>query len=325
MRPDVNDSAPGQVCRPATSELLRRFVQAYWLRPENAFWMTIRSNVLAECPFEPPTIDVSCGDGVFSFLHAGGVFDPAFDVFTTVAGLSRVRDEHVDMFDYVSDEYQPEIVSPPPYRIDVGTDLKPALLAKADRLNLYEELIEHDNDEPLPFDDGAFQTIYCNAAYWVTDIEHFLRELARVIRPDGRIILQVKLESIRQYTLEGHREALGDRVLDILGRGRVESWPSLADRATWEARFAAADLSIEDATPFITPTHAHIWDVGLRPIAPMLVKMANALTPQTRASIKEEWVDLFCDLLAPLCDPSLCLFSGDDEPAEIQYVLTPQI
>jgi hypothetical protein len=52
--------------------------------------------------------------------------------------------------------------------------------------------------------------------------------------------------------------------------------------------------------------------------------MANALAPATRADIKREWVDLLCELLSPLCRPTFDLFPGDDEPAEIQYVLCPQ-
>ena len=52
--------------------------------------------------------------------------------------------------------------------------------------------------------------------------------------------------------------------------------------------------------------------------------MAGALTPQTRASIKREWVELFCHLLDPLCDPDLNLLDTRDEPAEVQYVLTPR-
>jgi hypothetical protein len=114
---------------------------------------------------------------------------------------------------------------------------------------------------------------------------------------------------------------LGDRFLDLIGRGRLDCWPALADRATWEKRFAAAGLRVESAEPFITRTHAHIWDIGLRPIAPLLVKMAAALTPHTRAAIKKEWVDLFAELLEPICDPGFDLISGKGEPAEMQYVL----
>ncbi len=303
--------------------LLRRFLQAYWLRPENAFWMTLRSQTLSQTRLDRPCVDISCGDGVFSFLHCGGAFDPDFDVFTAVGRLDRVRDDHADIFDVATDEYRPTILSPPAQTVDVGTDRKQALLAKAARLGIYDRLVEHDNNRPLPFDDGAFQTVYCNAAYWVNRIDGFLGEMRRIARPEGRIVLQVKLDSMRRYTLTDYESTFGRRFLDIIGRGRIETWLTVASRQTWEARFARAGLTVESATPFITRTHAHIWDIGLRPIAPMLIRMANALTPATRASIKRDWVELFCELLSPVCDPDFDLFPVHDEPAEIQYVLIP--
>lgn len=309
---------PNPAIKPTT---LRRFLDAYWLRPENALWMTLRSEVLQEQRLHHPTIDVSCGDGIFMFLHLGGVFDPSFDVFRSVGRLNHVQSDHADMFDCVNDTYQPIITTSPADNLDVGIDVKPALLAKARRLALYERLVEHDNNQPLPLKDGSFRVVYCNAAYWVHNIDGFLRELARVVRPDGLVILHIKLDSLKRYTLEAHRAVLGNRVLDILGRGRLDCWPSLASRSTWESRFAAAGLTIEVETPFITRTHAHLWDIGLRPIAPMLVRMTQTLTPQTRASIKADWVDLFYDLFSPLLEPNLDLFPGNDEPGEIQYVL----
>jgi len=175
----------------------------------------------------------------------------------------------------------------------------------------------------LPFGDDTFQSVYCNAAYWIDHIDLFLRELKRITHPHGRIVLQVKLACMQRYTLSTFRDQLGDKFLDIIGRGRLDTWPTLADRAGWEQRFAQAGLCLEDARPFITRTHAQIWDVGLRPIAPMLVKMANGLEPASRLSIKKDWVELFCDLLAPFCDAQLDLFTQSTEPAEIQYILQP--
>ncbi|MCH7840467.1 MAG: methyltransferase domain-containing protein [Planctomycetes bacterium] len=319
--PNLSAPKPFQ-CSPAKQ--LRRFLQAYWLRPENALWMALRSEVLS--PYEPqhPSIDLACGDGVFSFLHCGGEFDPAFDVFTCVDRLDRVRDEHSDIFDCDGDQYRPAIQCHPPDTLDVGTDLKTNLLTKARRLDLYDRLVRHDNNQALPFEADSFQTVYCNAAYWVENIDGFLTEIGRITRPGGRIILQVKLDSMARYTLEAHRHLLGDRFLDIIGRGRIETWPTLADRRTWERRFISAGLDVQIATPFVTRTHAHLWDVGLRPIAPLLVRMANALTPSTRADIKRDWVDLLTSLLEPLCKPTLDLFDQPDEPAEIQYVLKPR-
>ncbi len=317
----------GSTCTVSTpvhrKELLRRFIQAYWLRPENALWMTLRSDALLRYPLEHPSIDLSCGDGVFSFLHCGGQFDPAFDVFTSVANVNSRSDGRADMFDHLTDDYHPLIASPPGHAIDVGTDFKQTSLRKAARLEFYGRLVEHDNNDPLPFENDTFRAVYCNSAYWVREIDRFLAELGRITQPDGLILLQVKLASLASYTLAAHRAILGDTFLDTIDRGRSECWPSLADRSTWESRFTTADLSVVDAAPFVTKTHGHIWDIGLRPIAPLLVKMTKAIATETRAAIKCEWVDLFCELLGPLCVPDLDLSGTPDEPAEIQYVLTP--
>ena len=313
---------------PATTvtpqERRRRFISAYWLRPENALWMILRSDALSKAAMRGPCIDLCCGDGVFSFLHAGGRFAPEFDVFHGVGRLDQIDSENADIFDYVDDEYQPSITTPPAYRIECGTDHKDNLIAKAARLDLYNRLVRTDHNDALPFDADSFETVYCNAVYWIERIDTFLGEIRRVTRPGGTVIFQVKLDHIHDCTLRRHRDQLGDRWLDIIDRGRAESWPSLCDRSTWERRFKSAGLEIVRETPFVTRTHAHIWDIGLRPIAPMLIKTMAAIHPHLRREIKRDWVDLFCRLLEPFCKPDLDLFTADGEPIEVQYELTPK-
>lgn len=315
--------SPPAVGGSAAAQRLRSFLSAYWLRPENALWMTLRSLALEECSIQGPVLDVCCGDGLFTFLHCGGALAPEFDVFTSVSNLDQVRANHADMFDHAAATYAPPITRPAQRQIDTGVDLKPALLAKAARLNLYTDLIEHDSNAPLPFLDGAFHTTYCNAAYWVREIDCLLDELARVTDPRGSVVLHVKLAEMKHWTLAGYREHLGDGLLDLIGRGRFETWPSMCDRLEWERRFQKAGLSVVSATPVATRTHAFLWDIGLRPLAPLLVRMANELTPQTRGQIKREWVDLLHDALTPLCRRDLDLCSGPPQFAELQYVLEP--
>lgn len=305
-------------------EKQRRFISAYWLRPENAFWMYLRSEALSLVPMRGPVADLGCGDGVFSFLHADGVFSTDFDVFGAVAQLEAVRSEAADIFDHVDDDYSPEIVSAPAFRLDVGTDLKSNLLGKAERLGLYNRLVPCDHNKPLPFDDDSFETVYCNTAYWVDHVAEFLSEVSRVTRSGGTVVLQVKLDAIADYTMQEHGSVLGDRWLGLMNRGRIECWPTVCDRLTWESRFDAAGLEIVGEMPIATRTHAHIWDIGLRPIAPMLIKVMNAIHPHLRTEIKRDWVDLFAELLRPFCDTTIDLFDEVSEPAELQYVLTPR-
>jgi SAM-dependent methyltransferase len=309
----------------ASDELLRRYLNVYWLRPENAFWTALRSLAWRRVPMPSPSMDLSCGDGVFSFVHAGGAFGPSFDVFQAVGSLERVTNEHADMFDQgAAAGYQPEITVRPTWRIDVGTDLKATSLGKATTLVFYGRLVQHDNNQPLPFDDAEFRSVYCNSAKWVRNVELFLREIARITRPGGTVVLHIKLDAVARYTLAPFGAQLGQRVLDILDRGRLATWPALASRSEWERRFQTAGLDIVEAMSLATRTHAHVWDIGLRPIAPLLVRMANELTPQTRSAVKREWTALFSELLEPLCRPDFDLFASASEPAEMQYVLRPR-
>lgn len=306
-------------------ELLRRYLNIYWLRPENAFWTVLRSLAWQPVTMTPPSIDLSCGDGVFSFVHAGGAFGLSFDVFQSVGNLVGVARDNADMFDQAPDAgYRPDVTCRPAWSIDVGTDLKATSLAKAALLGFYQRLVQHDHEQPLPFGDHEFQSVYCNSAKWVRNVDLFLREIARITRPGGTIVLHVKLDTIARYTLAPFRTRLGDDVLDLLDRGRLATWPSLASRSEWERRFRSAGLEICDATPLATRTHAHLWDIGLRPIAPLLVRMANDLAPATRAAIKRDWIALFTRLLGPICQPGFDLFEPESEPAEMQYVLRPR-
>ena len=304
------------------ADLLRRYLNLFWLRPENALWTVLRSLAWSRVPMPAPSLDLSCGDGTFSFIHAGGAFAPDFDVFQTVAKLDKVTREQADMFDKAADDtYQPTIERRPTWRIEVGTDLKASSLSRAARLDFYDKLVEHDNENPLPFADNEFASVYCNSAKWVRGVDAFLREIARVTRPGGTIVLHCKLDSIARYTLSPFRDQLGDNVLRILDRGRLDTWPSLASDSEWRRRFSAAGLRLVNATPLATRTHAHFWDVGLRPIAPMLVRMANEITPASRLEIKRDWVALFEELLLPLCRLDFDLFPNKSEPSEMQYVL----
>jgi SAM-dependent methyltransferase len=320
--PSASSPPTSVSAEPDRADLLRRYLNVYWLRPENAFWTVLRSLAWQRVAMSCPSVDLSCGDGVFSFIHAGGAFAPSFDVFQAVGRLDEVTSENADMFDEpASEAYAPEVTRRPAWGIDVGTDLKGSLLSKAAALGFYGRLVQHDNNQPLPFRDDEFHTVYCNSAKWVRSIGPFLAEIARIARPDGTVVLHVKLDTIAKYTLAPFRAQLGERVLKIIDRGRLATWPALASRSEWERRFGAAGLTIVEAAPLATRTHAHLWDIGLRPVAPLLVRMANALTPQTRLAIKQDWIALFCELLQPICQPGFDLFAEESEPAEMRYVL----
>lgn len=302
---------------------LERFLRCYWLRPENALWMALRSEALAVHEIRPPSLDLSCGDGLFSFLHAGGRLDDAFDAYASVGHLDRVTTHHADMYDHVDAAYAPQVVDPPAWRISTATDLKPALLTKAARLDFYDELIQADHNLPLPLEGARYRTIYSNSAYWVQRIDVHLSEIRRLAAPDALVLMEIKLDAILDYTFAAHAETLGEPWLRLIGRGRFETWPTMGDEPAWRSRFERAGFVVTAVQPLATRTHARMWDVGLRPIAPLLVRMTRELDAARRIEIKREWISLMLELLEPFARRDVDLFPGRAQPAEVLFVLRP--
>ena len=55
-------------------------------------------------------------------------------------------------------------------------------------------------------------------------------------------------------------------------------------------------LDIVSKNYFLSKKTLEIWDLGLRPISPLLIKMANSFDLDTRSLIKKEW----CNNLMPI-------------------------
>ncbi len=75
-----------------------QFLSVFWLRPETALWRSIDTLAMRDFEFLEPSLDLGCGDGIFSFVRAGGCFDITFDAFQAVGKLDHFFDK-VDIFD----------------------------------------------------------------------------------------------------------------------------------------------------------------------------------------------------------------------------------
>ena len=137
------------------SYYFKEFLKFFWLRPENALLLSLRAeayqSTLKYFGDGSNTIDVSCGDGVFSFIVLGGILSNKTDMFRSL-DLTSERKGNFDSFDAFSDEYLVEVEKDPNKSYEFGIDWKKSLLSKAGKLNWYDNLIEHDNNVPLPFD-----------------------------------------------------------------------------------------------------------------------------------------------------------------------------
>jgi SAM-dependent methyltransferase len=232
----------------------------------------------------------------------------------------------VDIYNFFDEKKVcPVLVKQPDYRIDVALDHKEALLKKAATLGLYKKMVQHDANRTLPFENDTFKTVFSNIIYWLDNPADVFKEVARVLMPEGKAVVMLPNSSFKDYSFY-HRLFVktGDhkwKWLEKIDRGRLaENIKHAKDDSEWREIFSHAGLEVAKHTQHLSKTVIEAWDIGLRPIFPLLYKMSSKLDSQDRLEIKKEWVALFSDLLMPLCTTS---WSTDDEypPAFHCYVL----
>jgi len=295
---------------------LRALLNVFWLRPETAMWRAIDINAMNSFDFISPSLDLGCGDGVFSFIRAGGLFSIDFDVYKTVGALDKFF-ENADVFDAADNSPSPNVEQYPSYKIDVGFDHKKNLLSKAGKLPLYRKLVEGDANQALPFEDSSFNAIFSNIIYWLDDPEYVLSEIYRVLKSGGKACVMLPNKTFPQFSFYNELYVKNKKqewaFLEKLDRGRFETNYSCAKSSDeWEKLILESGLSIKKHDRHLSKTAIQIWDVGLRPLFPVLYKMANNMNEKDLINIKNEWVDILDEFIKPLVNMDNSLRQGEE-------------
>lgn len=287
--------------------MIKEFLKAYFLRPENAFRTYRKAYEFrrAIADFQKndfKMLDVSCGDGIFSFIAAGGELSEQYDLFINVSDQAinnLASDNRTDIFDSNTNLFSSKIVKKDPdYKIYCGTDWKKSLLEKAENLNLYENLLQHDNNYPLDFLGDTFDVVYANSIYWVQNIDTHIDNLFTILKKGGRLILQLKTDRVMlDHPNNLNLKFLSKQSLSILDRGRRESWKTIEPIEYWMSKMEAKGFKLVDKRLTFSREQMIIWHIGLRPIAPFLVKAFNKLDIKERTEIKMEMVNYMLPLV----------------------------
>ena len=276
---------------------MRSFLNLYWLRPENGMLTTFKSKAFENLKIESPSLDLACGDGMFMAIHLGAIFDFDFDFFKSTNAKNFSHEKFIDIYDSYNENYQVKYVKRPSMQIDYGADWKQALLDKAEKLDLYKNLVLHDNNNlPLPFEDNYFKSIYSNSVYWVEEPDKLISDIYRITAPGGNVSLEL-LTPHRYKTLEKLEPILSEKAIEILDRKRRANTRGMREYSEWKEIIEKSGFKIKE----VTSVYPHslmmdIWNVGLRPISHLLIQMSEALSEEERKKIKQEWVDIFFEL-----------------------------
>lgn len=299
----------------STTEFLQEFMNIYWLRPETALWRTLDCQVMSDIEFTRPMADVGCGDGLFSFTRAGGRIAPDYDMFVQAANLDHFF-EGVDIYNHFDPNAKgPKVVKQPDYQIDLGLDHKTALLKKAALLGCYDKTQQADANGELPVESSRFKTVFSNILYWLENYRHTLREFHRILTDDGKVVVVVPAENYKDHLVYNRLHLkTGDpkwKWLSLIDRGRSENIKLCRSCEAWTSDFQDAGFEVSVHKRFLSKTAIQVWDIGLRPISPLLIEMTNELTEKRRMEIKDKWIKELIPLIRPLCD----MENDKDHPA----------
>lgn len=306
-------------------KILRSFLNAYWLRPETALWRTADVLAMEKFQFVSPSVDIGCGDGTFSFLRAAGEFGPDFDVFLSTDSLVNFF-ENEDIYNHYHSNFAVSITKNPQYKIDYAFDHKQDLLLKAKHLGLYNEYITGDANKSLPFADNSMQSVFSNILYWLDDPIFSIKEIYRILAPGGKccimLVSDVLTSSSFLATYEGKFGEAFDEMLQLIDRGRLSSNIKCARSFdSWKEIIEQSGFTIDSFSVQLSPTLVKIWDIGLRPISPMLIQFAKNISQEVKMEVKQQWVDLFYNLCYPVLVNEKNLIRGT-EGGEYCFILS---
>lgn len=283
-------------------KLLKAFLEFYWLRPESALMLTLRSLAYQKSLVffdKKNSLDVCCGDGAFSFLTFNGRFDPITDMYRSIK-ISRKTVRSIDSFDKFDKSYFVKIKKNPSKKFSHGCDWKENLLSKSRKLNFYKNLFIHNiNQDFLINDMQKFNFVYSNSTYWSNNFDKHLQSLSDIANTNGHIVLQIKNNSIfSNYVLEEkYKKTFGEKFTRIIDAGRKETWRSLrSHNEIYNSIKSNKNLKILDVYPIYGDVLPHIWNFGLRPIFEPLYLMSNFTNPKNRLRAKQLFVQTFFDM-----------------------------
>ena len=304
---------------------LNQLLQMYWLRPETALWRCFDCLLMDHVPITGNSIDLGCGDGILSYIIAGGQIHN-YDVFLDVEQLQDYNNG-ADIYNSSTCRQLESDETFLRHRFSYGVDHKTGLIEKAKRLGgFYDRTMVHDLNLPLPFPESHFDTAFSNILYWLNDLNDVLSDWNRVLKRSGRLILFVPNENFRErawlYYSAPHQ---GDnKYLNFFDRGYAGLVQHCYSSARWLELFVKNGFKVVKHRSYVTDPVISIWNIGTRPIASLLISMANKLSVDDRRLVKCEWVEYFEKFCLPIVEGE-CNREPEDSAAAFHfYVLEKQ-
>jgi len=307
----------------SVNSYLADLLQIHWLRPETALWRCFDCMLMERHrDLHGPSVDLGCGDGTLSYVMAGGRIHD-YDVFRDVAEPSGYG-HGVDIHNVAPQTLLELDDSGLRYFFSMGVDHKQGLIEKARRFkNFYCDTLVHDLNKPLPLPSESFASAFSNVLYWLDDIDSALQDWNRILKPAGRLFLFVPNHNFKQKAWLYYAAPHGGerRYFNYFDRGYNALIRHCYDHKRWTTLFKKHRFAVLHHHTYLTDPVMEIWNLGTRPLAPLLIDMANRLSSEGREAVKRKWIDFFIAFMSPIIEGEMGRVVSNDKCAFHFYVL----
>ena len=155
------------------------------------------------------------------------------------------------------------------HQLDEGMDLDPKQVERAAKTGKYK-IVRVADAKKLPYPDNSFNTVFSNCVFeHIPGIESVLKEVNRVLRPGGRLIITVPSDKygdnllftniFRGFGLSGLGKWYTDKV------NSMSFHVNLFGPDVWKEKLGHAGLTNMKAIPYLSPEATRLHDLMMLP------------------------------------------------------------
>jgi SAM-dependent methyltransferase len=272
--------------------MLESYIYMNWLRPENVPWEMHANAVISPYLLENcRKMEIGTGNGYTTFYYLGGKFKKEYDWYFNTNTTNFW--DNKDIFDASNvEDIARYIETPAKDKLEIVTDLKDTLIDQAQQLGIAKKALVQDGNAEIKFD--GVDLVFSNMLYWLEDPFKAIKEIADSLPEGGRLVTVCPNPRYLDYCRSYNKESLA---WTLINRGRADTLKMVIEPEEFEKKVQLeTDFSLEKTSLYLGKTTMNVWDIGLRPISPYLIRMANALKPEERFEIKQDW----CEAAKPI-------------------------
>ena len=289
------------------NEQARNILSVFWLRRFSALVRLIEAQILSMQDFKGSSLELACGDGVFSALAKGGKLPDSFcaykDIKTNHQYESNSSNKSIDLFDQEIQDFNhyPSLDKP---LWDYGIDHKSQLLDKASQLNVFKNTLNLDFNDPL-FDSQLINIagrdnidlVFSNSLYWTKKPEFVLKACREIMSDDATAMFTlVSPKYHKNMTL--NRRNNQKTFAGFLDRGRASLFANPKNYEDWYNIFTSSGFEILEAIPYFTEDLVICAEeLDQRDIYPYFSRLYYESPLELQKEIKEEYMSHYENML----------------------------